>query len=54
MGHRRRSSRPIRGEELFARGAADDKGQLLFHLLGLRAHLAATGRDTPAVTLQAS
>ena len=24
----------IRGEELYARGAADDKGQLLFHLLG--------------------
>lgn len=42
----------MRGEELFARGAADDKGQLLFHLLGLRAHLAATGRDTPAVTLR--
>ena len=42
----------IRGEELFARGASDDKGQLLFHLLGLRAHLAATGRDTPAVTLR--
>jgi acetylornithine deacetylase/succinyl-diaminopimelate desuccinylase-like protein len=42
----------VRGEELFARGAADDKGQLLFHLLGLRAHLAATGRDTPAVTLR--
>ena len=40
------------GEELFARGAADDKGQLLFHLLGLRAHLAGTGRDTPAVTLR--
>ncbi|PZS16868.1 MAG: peptidase M20, partial [Pseudonocardiales bacterium] len=32
--------------------ASDDKGQLLFHLLGLRAHLAATGRDTPAVTLK--
>jgi acetylornithine deacetylase/succinyl-diaminopimelate desuccinylase-like protein len=42
----------IRGEHLFARGASDDKGQLLFHLLGLRAHLAATGRDTPAVTLR--
>jgi acetylornithine deacetylase/succinyl-diaminopimelate desuccinylase-like protein len=42
----------IRGEELYARGAADDKGQVLFHLLGLRAHLAATGRDTPAVTLK--
>jgi acetylornithine deacetylase/succinyl-diaminopimelate desuccinylase-like protein len=42
----------VRGEELFARGAADDKGQLLFHLHGLRAHLAATGRATPAVTLR--
>jgi acetylornithine deacetylase/succinyl-diaminopimelate desuccinylase-like protein len=42
----------IRGEELFARGAADDKGQVLFHLLGLPAHLAATGRSAPAVTLR--
>ena len=41
----------VRGEELFARGAIDDKGQLLFHLLGLRAHLAATGRSSPAVHL---
>jgi acetylornithine deacetylase/succinyl-diaminopimelate desuccinylase-like protein len=42
----------IAGDLLHARGASDDKGQLLFHLLGLRAHLAATGRDTPAVTLK--
>ncbi len=42
----------IRGEELFGRGAADDKGQLLFHLLGLGAHLASTGRRTPAVHLK--
>jgi acetylornithine deacetylase/succinyl-diaminopimelate desuccinylase-like protein len=42
----------IDGDILRARGASDDKGQLLFHLLGLRAHLAATGRDTPAVTLK--
>jgi len=42
----------IRGEELFARGAIDDKGQLAFHLLGLRAHLAATGRTAPAVNLK--
>ncbi len=41
----------IRGEELFARGAIDDKGQLLFHLLGLRAHLAVSGRSSPAVHL---
>jgi acetylornithine deacetylase/succinyl-diaminopimelate desuccinylase-like protein len=42
----------IDGDVLRARGASDDKGQLLFHLLGLRAHLAATGRETPAVTLK--
>ena len=35
----------VDGDVLRARGASDDKGQLLFHLLGLRAHLAATGRD---------
>lgn len=42
----------IRGQELFARGASDDKGQVLFHLLGVAAHLAATGRAAPAVTLK--
>src|SRR3954452_21987718 len=36
------------GPELHARGAIDDKGNVAFHLLGMRAHLAATGRDTPA------
>lgn len=41
-----------RGDRLYARGAADDKGQVLFHLLGVRAHLAATGRKTPAVNLK--
>ena len=40
------------GERLFARGAADDKGQVWFHLLGLAAHLAATGRRSPAVHLK--
>ncbi|WP_440898995.1 M20/M25/M40 family metallo-hydrolase [Actinosynnema sp.] len=40
------------GEELFGRGASDDKGQVAMHLLGVRAHLAATGRTTPAVTLK--
>lgn len=40
------------GDRLYARGAADDKGQVLFHLLGVRAHLAATGRTTPAVNLK--
>jgi acetylornithine deacetylase/succinyl-diaminopimelate desuccinylase-like protein len=42
----------VDGDVLRARGASDDKGQLLFHLLGLRAHLAATGRTNPAVTLK--
>lgn len=42
----------VEGDVLRARGASDDKGQLLFHLLGLRAHLAVTGRDTPAVNLK--
>lgn len=42
----------VDGDVLRARGASDDKGQLLFHLLGVRAHLAATGRTSPAVTLR--
>ncbi|MGI8698193.1 MAG: dipeptidase [Mycobacteriales bacterium] len=42
----------VRGDELFARGAIDDKGQVAFHLLGLAAHLATTGRQTPAVHLK--
>ncbi len=42
----------IRGNRLHARGAADDKGQVFFHTLGVRAHLAATGRSTPAVHLK--
>ncbi|MEU9997659.1 dipeptidase [Streptomyces sp. NPDC050848] len=37
---------------MYARGAADDKGQVLFHTLGVRAHLAATGRTAPAVNLK--
>ncbi|MDP9101482.1 MAG: dipeptidase [Actinomycetota bacterium] len=40
------------GDELFGRGAIDDKGQVLFHLLGLAAHLHASGRTSPAVTLK--
>jgi acetylornithine deacetylase/succinyl-diaminopimelate desuccinylase-like protein len=37
---------------LHARGAADDKGHVAMHLLGVRAHLAASGRTSPAVTLK--
>jgi len=40
------------GPELHARGAIDDKGNVVFHLLGMRAHLSATGRTAPAVTVK--
>jgi len=40
------------GNELFARGASDDKGHVAFHRLGMLAHLAATGRSAPAVTVK--
>ena len=40
------------GEELVGRGAIDDKGQVLFHLLGLAAHLDTTGLAAPAVNLK--
>lgn len=42
----------LRGDELFGRGGADDKGQVAFHLLGLRALLATNGADSPPVTLR--
>ena len=34
----------VRGNELYARGAADDKGQLFLHLKAVEAHLRANGR----------
>ena len=40
------------GDELRGRGTADDKGQMAFHLLGLRALLATTGRTAPPVSLR--
>jgi acetylornithine deacetylase/succinyl-diaminopimelate desuccinylase-like protein len=39
-------------DRLYGRGACDDKGQLAFHLIAMQAHLAATGRRTPAVTVK--
>ncbi|MET7294394.1 dipeptidase [Streptomyces griseoloalbus] len=42
----------VRDNRLYARGAADDKGQVFFHTLGVRAHLATAGRTTPAVHLK--
>lgn len=40
------------GDELYGRGASDDKGQVAMHLLALKAHLAATGQNAPSVTLK--
>ena len=36
---------------LYGRGASDDKGNIAMHLLGITAHLQATGRTAPAVDL---
>jgi acetylornithine deacetylase/succinyl-diaminopimelate desuccinylase-like protein len=41
-----------RDGQLLARGASDDKGQVLFHALGTAASLAASGRTAPPVTLK--
>ncbi len=41
-----------RDGRLYGRGASDAKGQVLAHLWGLRAHLAAGGRTSPAVNLK--
>jgi acetylornithine deacetylase/succinyl-diaminopimelate desuccinylase-like protein len=41
-----------RGEQLIGRGASDDKGQVFFHTLGLKANLAASGRTAPPVTIK--
>jgi acetylornithine deacetylase/succinyl-diaminopimelate desuccinylase-like protein len=38
--------------QILARGASDDKGQVLFHALGTSAWLAALGADAPPVTLK--
>jgi acetylornithine deacetylase/succinyl-diaminopimelate desuccinylase-like protein len=37
---------------LLGRGASDDKGQVLFHTLGIRALLAASGAAAPPVTIK--
>jgi acetylornithine deacetylase/succinyl-diaminopimelate desuccinylase-like protein len=37
---------------LLGRGSSDDKGQVMFHTLGLRAGLAASGAAAPPVTLK--
>ncbi len=41
-----------RDGRLYGRGTSDAKGQVAAHLWGVRAHLAATGRPSPAVNLK--
>ncbi len=41
-----------RGGILYGRGASDDKGQVLFHSLGVRARLAADSAAAPPVTVK--
>ena len=41
-----------RDGQILARGASDDKGQVLFHALGLRAWLAARGASAPPVAIK--
>src|SRR5262249_36539437 len=41
-----------RNGQILARGASDDKGQVLFHAFGTRAWLAARGATAPPVTLK--
>jgi acetylornithine deacetylase/succinyl-diaminopimelate desuccinylase-like protein len=41
-----------RGDELFGRGAADDKGQVVSHLFAARLAVAACGGQAPPVTLK--
>ncbi|WP_449060251.1 M20/M25/M40 family metallo-hydrolase [Planomonospora algeriensis] len=42
----------VRDGRIYGRGASDAKGQVLAHLWGVRAHLAATGRTAPQVNLK--
>jgi acetylornithine deacetylase/succinyl-diaminopimelate desuccinylase-like protein len=41
-----------RDGQLLARGASDDKGQVMFHTLGIRACLASAGASAPPVTIK--
>ncbi|MCP2031315.1 acetylornithine deacetylase/succinyl-diaminopimelate desuccinylase-like protein [Okibacterium sp. HSC-33S16] len=42
----------LRGTRLYGRGSSDAKGQVMAHLWGLRAYLAATERSAPGVNLK--
>ena len=42
----------VQDGRIYGRGSSDAKGQILEHVWGVRAHLAATGRDVPAVNIK--
>ncbi|WP_461170851.1 M20/M25/M40 family metallo-hydrolase [Arthrobacter sp. Z1-15] len=42
----------LRDGRLYGRGSSDAKGQMMAHLMAVRAHLDATGRTAPAVNLK--
>ncbi|UWZ59731.1 M20/M25/M40 family metallo-hydrolase [Dactylosporangium aurantiacum] len=42
----------LRDGYLYGRGASDAKGQVIAHMWALRAHLATTGRDAPAINVR--
>jgi acetylornithine deacetylase/succinyl-diaminopimelate desuccinylase-like protein len=42
----------LRDGYLYGRGTSDAKGQVMAHVWGIRAHLAATGREAPAVNIK--
>ncbi|HKG51697.1 MAG TPA: M20/M25/M40 family metallo-hydrolase [Actinomycetales bacterium] len=42
----------LRDGRIYGRGTSDAKGQILAHVWGLRAHLASSGRDAPAINLR--
>ncbi|WP_067489830.1 dipeptidase [Actinomadura hibisca] len=41
-----------KGDSLYGRGTSDDKGQIFFHTLGVRAGMAAAGSGAPPVTVK--
>ncbi|MFI6517431.1 dipeptidase [Spirillospora sp. NPDC050679] len=41
-----------KGDSLYGRGTSDDKGQVFFHTLGVRAGMAAAGSGAPPVTVK--
>ena len=51
-GHHPQCGPTVTGGTRFRRGASDAKGHIAFRLLGMQAHLAASGRTAPAGTVK--